>query len=210
MFKKKFLAALSAAGILGLNAQGFSAANPFNDLPAEHWAYGAIVSLASEGNFNGYGDGTFRGDRNITRYEAATLLAKISGFKAPQNNFDQNLKFTDIPKEHWAYPYVGFATKKEIAHGYDDNTFRGDKYITRYEMAQMISNFLELNADSNKNKNPFADIISSHWATNSVINLATNKIIEGYGDGTFKGNRNITRYEAAVIVARAEALKVNR
>lgn len=207
MFSKKFLMSLITVGILGSNALGFTAANPFSDIPATHWAYGAVISLTSKGVFNGYGDGTFRGDRNITRYEATTILAKITGIESFKINSEQKLKFTDVPSKHWAYEYVSFTTEKGINKGYDDNTFRGDRYITRYEMAHMIASVLALNTVANKNANPFADVPSSHWAVNSVINLASKKIINGYGDGSFRGNKNITRYEAAHMVAKAEAMR---
>lgn len=209
MFNKKFLISLIATGtlILGINGSGFTAANPFYDLPTGHWAYNAVTTLTSKNIFNGYGDGSFRGDRNITRYEATTLLAKITDFKTSNVNSEQKLKFTDVPINHWAYNYVSFTTEKGINKGYDDNTFRGDRYITRYEMAQMIANILELSANSKKNTNPFADVASSHWAVNAVINLASKGIIDGYGDGTFRGDKNITRYEAAHMVAKAEAMR---
>ena len=209
MFKKKFLMLLITLVILGSNGSGFAIANPFSDVPAGHWAYNAVVSLAAKGTFNGYGDGTFKGDRNITRYEAATILAKLTGIETQKSNSGQKLKFTDVPEKHWAYKYVSFTAEKGINKGYDDNTFRGDRYITRYEMAHMIASILELNTDSKKNANPFSDVASSHWAVNSVINLAVNGIIEGYGNGTFKGDKNITRYEAAHMVAKAEVMREN-
>ena len=53
--------------------------------------------------------------------------------------------------------------------------------------------------------NPFADVPRDHWAYDAVSQLAEDGIIEGYGDSTFKGNRNITRYEMAQMVARAMA-----
>ena len=210
MFTKKFLISLiiSCGILLSVNAIGFTAANPFRDVPAGHWAYNAVIKLAREGIFNGYGDGTFRGNRNITRYEAATFLARVMAtFKS--NNFSEKLKFTDVPNNHWAYNYVVFVAKNGINKGYDDNTFRGERYITRYEMAQMIANFLEISIESNRTANPFSDVTSSHWAVDAVINLTNKGIINGYGDGTFRGNRNITRYEAAIMVARAEAIRAN-
>ena len=54
-----------------------SAANPFRDVPAGHWAYTPVTRLTAKGIIEGYGDATFRGDRNITRYEAATILTKL-------------------------------------------------------------------------------------------------------------------------------------
>ena len=74
--KKTVAAALAAAFVMGASATTFAAANPFSDVPAGHWAYGAVATLAQEGIIEGYGDGTYRGDRLITRYEMAQMIAK--------------------------------------------------------------------------------------------------------------------------------------
>ena len=60
---------------LGVSATAF-AANPFSDLPAGHWAYGAVAKLAAAGVVDGYPDGTFKGDKTMTRYEMAQIVAK--------------------------------------------------------------------------------------------------------------------------------------
>ena len=52
------------------------AENPFIDVPAGHWAYGSVEKLAAAGVIEGYGDGTFRGSRLMTRYEMAQVVAK--------------------------------------------------------------------------------------------------------------------------------------
>lgn len=74
--KKSLVAALTGALVVGATATTFAAANPFSDVPAGHWAYNSVVKLASEGIIEGYGDGTFRGNRNITRYEMAQMIAR--------------------------------------------------------------------------------------------------------------------------------------
>ena len=74
--KKTVAAALTAAFVAGLSSTTFAAANPFSDVPAGHWAYNSVAKLAAEGVIEGYGDGTYRGDRNITRYEMAQMIAK--------------------------------------------------------------------------------------------------------------------------------------
>jgi len=74
--KKTVAAALAAAFVVGASSTTFAAANPFSDVPAGHWAYNSIAKLAAEGVVEGYGDGTYRGDRNITRYEMAQMVAK--------------------------------------------------------------------------------------------------------------------------------------
>ena len=74
--KKTVAAALAAAVVVGTSATTFAAANPFSDVPAGHWAYNSVAKLAAAGIVEGYGDGTYRGDRNITRYEMAQMVAK--------------------------------------------------------------------------------------------------------------------------------------
>ena len=66
---------LAAVMALGVNA-GVYAANPFSDIPAGHWAYDAVNKLASEGVIEGYPGGTYGGDRLMTRYEMAQIVAK--------------------------------------------------------------------------------------------------------------------------------------
>ena len=74
--KKTLATALAAAFVLGASANVSAAANPFSDVPAGHWAYQSVAKLAAQGVIEGYGDGTYRGDRNITRYEMAQMIAK--------------------------------------------------------------------------------------------------------------------------------------
>ena len=81
--KKSVVAALAAAVVVGATSTTFAAANPFSDVPAGHWAYQSVSKLAAAGVIEGYGDGTFRGDRNITRYEMAQMIAKAMA-KNPQ------------------------------------------------------------------------------------------------------------------------------
>lgn len=71
--KKTLLLAMTIA--MGITASAY-AANPFSDVPAGHWAYDAVNKLASEGVVEGYPDGTYGGDRLMTRYEMAQITAK--------------------------------------------------------------------------------------------------------------------------------------
>ena len=66
---------LGVAMALGVTVSAY-AANPFSDVPAGHWAYDNIAKLAAAGVIEGYGDDTFRGDRLMTRYEMAQIVAK--------------------------------------------------------------------------------------------------------------------------------------
>lgn len=69
--------ALAIAAVLSLALVAPVSAQPFADVPAEHWAFDAIAELAAKGILEGYPDGTFKGDRAMTRYEMAMALARI-------------------------------------------------------------------------------------------------------------------------------------
>lgn len=71
--KKSLVIAMAMA--LGVTASAY-AANPFSDVPAGHWAYDSISKLAAAGVIEGYGDSTFGGDKLMTRYEMAQIVAK--------------------------------------------------------------------------------------------------------------------------------------
>ena len=73
---KTLVSALTAALVAGAASTTFAAANPFEDVPADHWAYDAVAQLAADGVVEGYGDGTYRGDQEITRYEMAQMVAR--------------------------------------------------------------------------------------------------------------------------------------
>ena len=74
--KKTLTAAITTALVIGAASTTFAAANPFTDVPTGHWSYDAVAKLAQDGVIEGYGDGTFRGDKAITRYEMAQMVAK--------------------------------------------------------------------------------------------------------------------------------------
>lgn len=75
--KKKFLVSAVVLGVLSLSSVAMAAtANPFTSVPKDHWAYGAVEKLVQAGLVDGYGDEDFRGEKAISRYEMAELVAK--------------------------------------------------------------------------------------------------------------------------------------
>lgn len=86
--KKTLVSALTTALVVGAASTTFAAANPFADVPADHWAYDAVAQLVQDGVVNGYAvDGTFKGDQNMSRYEMAQIVAKaMAKSDAADNN----------------------------------------------------------------------------------------------------------------------------
>jgi len=75
--KKQTAMALAAVFAMSVAGTALAApANPFVDVPAKHWAYDSVNKLAKAGVISGFGDGTFKGDKTLTRYEIAVIVAK--------------------------------------------------------------------------------------------------------------------------------------
>ena len=89
--KKSLVAALTTALVVGAASTTFAAQNPFEDVPADHWAYDAVVQLANDGVIEGYGDGKFKGQNQITRYEMAQMIARAMANKPNISGNDKAL-----------------------------------------------------------------------------------------------------------------------
>ena len=81
--KKRFAAVFAATAVLGVTTA--FATNPFSDVTPNDWAYQSVSQLAAAGVINGYPDGTFKGQNNITRYEMAQMVAKAMANEARAN-----------------------------------------------------------------------------------------------------------------------------
>ena len=93
---KKHLAVLAATAVLGVTSA--FAANPFSDVTPQDWAYQAVAQLATQGVVNGYPDGTFQGQHNITRFEMAQMVAKAMAHQG-QVDAEQNAIINRLANE---------------------------------------------------------------------------------------------------------------
>ena len=93
---KKHLAVLAATAVLGVTSA--FAANPFSDVTPQDWAYQAVAQLAAQGVVNGYPDGTFQGQTNITRFEMAQMVAKAMA-RQGQVDAEQNAIINRLANE---------------------------------------------------------------------------------------------------------------
>jgi hypothetical protein len=77
MFKRISIVMVVAFVLATFSGTAFAAANPFSDVPFSHWAYDAVQKLSSKGILQGYPDGTFKGEKPMTRYALAMVVAKM-------------------------------------------------------------------------------------------------------------------------------------
>ena len=94
---KKILA-IAAVAALSAGVSAY-AANPFSDVTPSDWAYQAVVDLSDQGVVEGYPDGTFKGERNITRYEMAQIIARMLA-KEDQLNAEQRATLDKLAGEY--------------------------------------------------------------------------------------------------------------
>ena len=94
---KKILA-IAAAAALTAGVSAF-AANPFSDVTPDDWAYQAVSDLSDQGVVEGYPDGTFKGERNVTRYEIAQIVARLMA-KEDQLNAEQQATLNKLAGEY--------------------------------------------------------------------------------------------------------------
>lgn len=147
---------------------------------------------------NGYGDGTFHPDSEITRAEVAMVFARLLSDKYVFSG-DYTTTFPDVDEDMWYADCIGFLESKGIVKGDENGEFRPDDPITRAEFATMTVRLQNLTEDRSDS---FPDVPASHWAYGYIGQAAANGWINGYGDGTFRPENDITRAEAVSLLHR--------
>jgi SpoIID/LytB domain protein len=111
--------------------------------------------------------------------------------------------FPDVPLNYWAYAQIETLAEQGVISGYADGTFRPEVTVTRGEFAKMLCVSLGI---PNETTTTFSDVPSTYWASPYIGAMANLQIVNGYPDGTFRPNANITRAEISTIISRAMGL----
>ena len=146
----------------------------------------------------GYPDGTVQPNGQITRAEATTIFFRLLTEESRSANLTKTNGYTDVASDAWYNTAVSAMTKAGIVDGYPDGTFRPNAAITRAEFAAIAARF---DNDGDKTAAKFSDI-ANHWAKDEISIAYNNGWINGYPDGTFGPQRNITRAETATMINR--------
>lgn len=212
--KHAFLKAAIAA-CFACAAVTVSAANPFTDVSADDWAYQAIASLSDEGVIDGYPDGTFRGDKHVTRYEIAQIvarlmakedtlnvsqketLAKLSSQYANELK-DLGVRIAELEKKRGATDLITELRVQSIDRY--DNVFKGN-----VQKHNELSTRVRLNTIT-----PVNDRVHLYGQLETILDMngkesydvnridpkdkSQTKLRTGYGDGDFHLNRLWTTY----------------
>lgn len=209
-FLKAAIAACFACAAVTVNA-----ANPFTDVSADDWAYQAVASLSDEGVIDGYPDGTFRGDKHVTRYEiaqiVARLMAKEDTLNASQKETlaklssqyanelkDLGVRIAELEKKRGATDLITELRVQSIDRY--DNVFKGN-----VQKHNEISTRVRLNTIT-----PVNDRVHLYGQIETILDMngkesydvnridpkdkSQTKLRTGYGDGDFHLNRLWTTY----------------
>lgn len=209
-FLKAAIAACFACAAVTVNA-----ANPFTDVSADDWAYQAVASLSDEGVIDGYPDGTFRGDKHVTRYEiaqiVARLMAKEDTLNASQKETlaklssqyanelkDLGVRIAELEKKRGATDLITELRVQSIDRY--DNVFKGN-----VQKHNEISTRVRLNTIT-----PVNDRVHLYGQLETILDMngkesydvnridpkdkSQTKLRTGYGDGDFHLNRLWTTY----------------
>ena len=153
---------------------------------ADHYAY-----------VMGYPDGTVQPGGYITRAEASTIFFRLLTDETREQYWATTNAYSDIKSGDWYNNAISTLSSAGIVSGYPDGTFRPNAPITRAEMSKIIALFAKLDKTTDR----FSDI-AGHWAEAYIKLAAGNGWIEGYPDGTFKPQQNITRAETVTMINR--------
>ncbi len=202
--KKTLTAALTTALVVGAASTTFAAANPFSDVPADHWAYDAVAQLADDGVIEGYGDGTYRGQNEITRYEMAQMVAKAMA-KEDQVNAQQKAMIDRLAAE-FSEELNNLGVRVSNLEDRIDNvkwtgelrytySYKGGKALDKREKDSEILFRLEPTAT-----------VNDHWKVKARLDAAWNPDSDTGKDGSVKlkrayaaGHYGITDINAGVI-----------
>ncbi|MEE0777112.1 MAG: S-layer homology domain-containing protein [Bacillota bacterium] len=171
-----------------------SPVSSFKDVDPNAWYAPYVQAMVADGVINGYADGTFKPDSNVTRAEFAKMFYQY----APKADKAKDTTFKDVKKGQWYYEAVTYMAQNGYINGYPDGTFKPNNKITRAEIATIITNIYgDLKATTDIT---FSDVKQGQWFYDAVMNLAEAGYVGGMGNGIFAPNDNATRAQAAKFI----------
>ena len=200
--KKRIIALLLVLVLATALLSPVAAAKGFSDTRG-HWGEKAINRWVELGLTAGYGDGTFRPDRMLTRGEFAALMCSLLGLSEQAAN-----RFGDLPADMWYTPYILSCVNAGILGGTDVGA-EPESPVTREQAAVILARALAI--DGKAGKTSFKDNGEiSWWAVHDVKAIADRGIVAGMGDGTFAPRTPLTRAQAVTMLSAAVSAYSNK
>jgi uncharacterized protein YjdB len=199
---KQFTAAAQQPSVEVTSPNGTpSNVKSFSDVANSHWAYNAISQLSKNGLVNGYPDGTFRPDREMSRAEFVTVLSKalqLPDYKPAASTFG------DVAASDWYAGAVETVVHAGIISGYGNGSFGPNDSVTREQASVILVKALGKNNEAAAkmlDSTGFTDDTAiSSWARGFVVAAEEQNLLKGYPDSTFRPQQNMTRAEICTVI----------
>ena len=150
------------------------------------------------GYIYGYPDGSVQPNGAITREEIAAILYRITNHAYEKPFVETGNVFPDVAMGRWSVHDIEYLADKKVIVGYPDGEFKPENHLTRAEFAALISRFAGL--QKTERSNPFPDVEQTHWAYADILALYNSGFMQGYEDGTYRPENEITRAEVMTVV----------
>ncbi|WP_413542865.1 S-layer homology domain-containing protein [Citricoccus nitrophenolicus] len=160
--------------------------------------------MQEQGLTNGYSDGSFGKDREISRGESLAFVYRyLDPEFAPEGE-----PFPDVAGEHTHYAPIAWAQANEISQGYVDGQFKPAREVTRGEFASFLYRAVDPE-HLGPEQTEFSDVPTGDAAYQAITWLASEGLSVGYSDGSYRSDRHITRAEVATLLYRYETMIAN-
>lgn len=175
---------------------------PFTDVASTDWFYSAVQYVYENSIMNGTSATTFVPNGTVERSQVVQMLYNLEG----QPTVTGNSGFSDIKSGDWYSKAVIWAERTGVVDGYENNTFRPGKAVSREEFAQMLYNYAvykgyDLSAAANLARFPDGKNVSA-WAEKAMCWANGNELINGHDDGRLDPGGTAIRAQAASILMR--------
>jgi hypothetical protein len=198
----------------------FSTHPDFADVAADFWAYDQIEAAHAAGVVQGYPGGSYGPAIEVTRDQMAVFIARaVAGSDEQVPAGPPAPSFTDVSTDNWAYKYIEYCKSQSIVEGYDQGNgtfaYRPEDVVNRGQMAVYVARAVA-GGDSSVpdyiGTPTFTDVPGTdsawEWCRKYVEYCAASGIVQGYWDGTYRPENEVTRDQMAVYMQRAFQLPV--
>ncbi|CEA01232.1 S-layer protein precursor [Metalysinibacillus saudimassiliensis] len=177
-----------------------AASSPFSDVPYTHTHFDNIMALQARGVISGYGDGTFRPNKYVTRAQASKMLAMVLNLDTVNV---KNPNFADVSSHDEHYGAIAALVEANVISGYGDGSFRPNATLTRSQMAKMLVNGFNFEVASAVQP-VFQDVTSATSNAVHIQTLVDLGITRGTTPVTFSPYNNVTRGQISTFLMNAE------
>lgn len=175
------------------------ASTTFSDVPAGSYAVTAINYGVEQGYIHGMSETVFGYGQDITRQDAAVIIASAVAGSSDAVPEVTTSSFVDVDTDGYANKFIEALVAKGIV-GDGEGHFNPKDAITRAEFSQMVVQAFGFTIEDGATVPEFTDTVAGAWYENAITILSTKVAISGYPDGSFQPNANIAREAAAQII----------